>query len=63
MEIYDQSKNIHILKNLIVHFPIKFIFSQEYLEYIFACADTYDINDSVKFKVKFSVICLSNYLS
>ncbi len=48
MKIYDDSKNFFILKNLIIHVPTKFIFSPEYLEYIFACTDLYDYNESVR---------------
>ena len=47
MKIYDDAKSYFILKNLIIHTPIKFIFNPEYLEYIFACIDTYDYNIGV----------------
>ena len=48
MKIYDQSKNFFILKNLIIHAPVKFVFNPDYLEYIFACADLYDQEEGVK---------------
>ena len=57
MKIYDDTKNYFILKNLIIHTPPKFFFNPEYLEYIFACADTYDYNDAVK---RFLLILIFN---
>jgi hypothetical protein len=47
MNIYDESKNFFIMKNIIIHVPVKFIFSKEYLEYVFACSDLYDYNDCI----------------
>ncbi len=47
MKIYDETKNFFIFKNLIIHTPAKFFFNPEYFEYIFACAELYDYNDSV----------------
>lgn len=47
MKIYDASKDYFILKNAIIHISPKFIFNNEYLEYIFACADFYDYNEAV----------------
>ncbi len=47
MRIFDETKNFFIIKNLIIHAPIKFVFNPDYLEYIFACVDLYDYNDGV----------------
>jgi hypothetical protein len=51
VKIYDESKNYFILKNLIIHTPIKFIFNPDYMEYIFACSDIYDHNDGVRIAI------------
>jgi len=48
VKIYDETKNFFILKNLIIHTPIKYIFNPEYMEYIFACSDLYDQIDGVR---------------
>jgi hypothetical protein len=49
MKLYDESKNFFLLKNVIIHIPVKFIFNQDYLEYIFACSELYEFNDCVKY--------------
>ncbi len=48
MTIYDESKSYFLIKNIIIHFPVKYTFESEYLEYIFACSDLYDYNECVK---------------
>ena len=53
VKIYDETKNYFILKNLIIHTPIKFIFNPEYMEYIFACSDLYDQIDGVRIIINF----------
>lgn len=47
MKIYDDSKNYFILKYILVHFGIKFIFNSEYIKYIFACTDLYENSEAV----------------
>jgi hypothetical protein len=54
MKIYDQNKNFFIIKNLLIHAPIKFIFSGKYLEYIFACVDLYDNTEGINL---YMIIC------
>jgi hypothetical protein len=48
MKIYDETKNFFLIKNLIIHAPVKFVFNTDYLEYIFACIDLYDYNEAVR---------------
>jgi len=48
MKIFDVNKSFLLLKSIIIHIPAKYIFNQEYLEYIFACLDLYDYDEQVK---------------
>ncbi|MCQ2816762.1 MAG: hypothetical protein MJ252_05795 [archaeon] len=41
MKVYDMNKNYYILKGVIIHTPSKYIFSEQYLQYLFACIDLY----------------------
>jgi len=52
MKIYDESKNYFILKYIIVHFGIKFVFNSEYIKYIFACSELYENNEAVYITLK-----------
>jgi len=47
MKIFDSKKSFLMLKSLIIHIPTKFLFNQEYLEYIFACIDMYEYDEQV----------------
>lgn len=47
MKVYDESKNYFILKYVLVHFGIKFIFNSDYIKYFFACSDLYENNEAV----------------
>lgn len=54
MKIYDETKNFYILKYTIIHFHPKNIFLPDYLEYIFACADLYNNDDTL---LLYTIIC------
>ena len=47
MKVYDLSKDYFILKGIIIHSPAKYIFSEEYLEYLFACFELYKNEEAV----------------
>ena len=47
MKIFDQNKNFNVLRSIIIHIPVKYIFNGDYLEYIFACIDYFEYDDQV----------------
>lgn len=47
MKVYDDTKNYFILKGIIIHAPVKFLFNEDYLAYLFACFEIYNEEESV----------------
>ena len=47
MKVYDLTKSYFILKGIIIHSPAKYIFSEQYLEYLFACFEMYKPEETV----------------